>query len=111
MGKSEKRDYRKEFCALMDRFAFWYSRWQVWTDFLTLSAISLDDVVRTDFLIAVAAVFFIPDAGFAFFVKLVKVDVIVYGGLIQSDWNQYKPHGNRAFVCNSHSNSFFPFLD
>ncbi len=45
MGKSEKRDYRKEFCALMDRFAFRYSRWQVWTDFLTLSAISLANVV------------------------------------------------------------------
>ena len=36
-----KRDYKKEFCALMDRFAFRYPRWQIWNDFLSLSAISL----------------------------------------------------------------------
>lgn len=41
----EKRDYKKEFCALMDRFAFRYSRWQIWNDFLTLSAISLANVM------------------------------------------------------------------
>lgn len=40
----EKRDYKKEFCALMDRFAVRYSRWQIWNDFLTLSAISLANV-------------------------------------------------------------------
>ena len=36
----EKKDYKKEFCTLMDRFAFRYSRWQVWNDFLGLSALS-----------------------------------------------------------------------
>ena len=41
----EKRDYKKEFCALMDRFTFRYSRWQVWNDFLSLSALSLANVV------------------------------------------------------------------
>lgn len=41
----EKRDHKKEFCALMDRFAFRYSRWQVWNDFLSLSAISLANVI------------------------------------------------------------------
>lgn len=43
----EKRDYKKEFCTLMDKFAFRYSRWQVWNDFLSLSAISLASVVPT----------------------------------------------------------------
>ena len=43
----EKRDYKKEFCALMDKFAFRYSRWQVWNDFLGLSAISMANVVPT----------------------------------------------------------------
>ena len=43
----EKRDYKKEFCALMDKFAFRYSRWQVWNDFLSLSAISLANVIPT----------------------------------------------------------------
>lgn len=43
----EKRDYKKEFCALMDKFAFRYSRWQVWNDFLSLSAISLVNVIPT----------------------------------------------------------------
>lgn len=43
----EKRDYKKEFCALMDKFAFRYSRWQVWNDFQNLSAISLANVVPT----------------------------------------------------------------
>lgn len=41
----EKKDYKKEFCTLMDRFAFRYSRWQVWNDFLSLSAISLANVM------------------------------------------------------------------
>ena len=45
MGKCEKSDYKKEFCALMDKFAYRYSRWQVWNDFLTMSAISLANVV------------------------------------------------------------------
>lgn len=43
----EKIDYKKEFCALMDKFAFRYSRWQVWNDFLSLSAISMANVVPT----------------------------------------------------------------
>lgn len=41
----EKKDYKKEFCALMDRFAFRYSKWQIWNDFLSLSAISLANVM------------------------------------------------------------------
>ena len=41
----EKRDYKKEFCTLMDKFAFRYSRWQVWNDFLSLSAMSLANVM------------------------------------------------------------------
>lgn len=41
----EKKDYKKEFCTLMDQFAFRYSRWQVWNDFLSLSAISLANVM------------------------------------------------------------------
>ncbi len=43
----EKRDYKKAFCALMDKFAFRYSRWQVWNDFLSLSAISMENVLPT----------------------------------------------------------------
>lgn len=41
----EKRDYKKEFCILMNKFAFRYSKWQVWNDFLSLSAISMANVV------------------------------------------------------------------
>lgn len=41
----EKKDYKKEFCALMDRFAFRYSKWQIWNDFLSLSVISLANVM------------------------------------------------------------------
>lgn len=41
----EKRDYKKEFCALINRFAFRYSKWQIWSDFLSLSAISLANVM------------------------------------------------------------------
>lgn len=44
-GTMEKRDYKKEFCTLMDRFAFRYSRWQIWNDFLNLSAVSLANVM------------------------------------------------------------------
>ena len=43
----DKRDYKKEFCTLMDKFAFRYSRWQVWNDFLSLSAISMANVIPT----------------------------------------------------------------
>ncbi len=41
----EKKDYKKEFCALMNRFAFRYSKWQIWNDFLSLSAISVANVM------------------------------------------------------------------
>lgn len=44
MGKS---DYKKEFCTLMNKFAYHYSKWQIWNDFLSLSAISLANVVPT----------------------------------------------------------------
>lgn len=43
----KKTDYKKEFCTLMDKFAFRYSKWQVWNDFLSLSAISMANVVPT----------------------------------------------------------------
>ena len=41
----KKRDYDKEFCALLDQFAYRYSKWQIWNDFLNLSAISLANVL------------------------------------------------------------------
>lgn len=44
-GIMKKRDYKKEFCTLMDQFAYRYSKWQVWNDFLNLSAISLANVM------------------------------------------------------------------
>ena len=40
----EKRDYQKEFCCLIDRYAYRYSRWQIWNDFLYLSAAALANV-------------------------------------------------------------------
>ena len=40
----EKRDYQKEFCSLIDRHASRYSRWQIWNDFLYLSAAALANV-------------------------------------------------------------------
>ena len=46
-GTMKKTDYKKEFCTLMDKFAFRYSRWQVWNDFLSLSAISMANVMPT----------------------------------------------------------------
>lgn len=36
-----ERDYQKEFCSLIDRYACRYSRWQIWNDFLYLSAAAL----------------------------------------------------------------------
>ena len=45
----------------------------------------------------------------AFLIKLVEVYVIVNGGLIQADRDQYKPHGDGALVCNCHGNPFFLF--
>ena len=41
----KKRDYKKEFCTMMDKIAFRYSKWQVWNDFLNLSAISIANVI------------------------------------------------------------------
>ncbi len=58
----------------------------------TCLVLILEDVIRADFLVAVTAVFLISDACLALLIKLVKVDVIVNGGLIQADRNQYKPH-------------------
>ena len=43
----KNRDYKKEFCTLMEKFAFSHSKWQMWNDFLSLSAISLANVVPT----------------------------------------------------------------
>ncbi len=43
----KNRDCKKEFCTLMEKFAFSHSKWQVWNDFLNLSAISLANVVPT----------------------------------------------------------------
>ena len=77
--------------------------------FIFLIFVPFDDIIRADFLVAVAAVFLIFDACLALLIKLVKVDVIVYGGLIQAHGDQDKPHGDGAFVCNSHRNPFFLF--
>lgn len=38
------QDYQKEFCCLIDRYAYRYSRWQIWNDFLYLSATALVNV-------------------------------------------------------------------
>ena len=40
----KKRDYQKEFCSLINRHASRYSRWQIWNDFLYLSAAALANV-------------------------------------------------------------------
>ena len=40
----KKRDYQKEFCSLIDRHASRYSRWQIWNDFLYLTAAALANV-------------------------------------------------------------------
>lgn len=42
----KKRDYKKEFCCLMDRTAMRHSKWQVWNDFLYLSAASMADATE-----------------------------------------------------------------
>ena len=36
----KKRDYKKEFSTLIDKFAYRYSRWQVWNDFLSLLSLA-----------------------------------------------------------------------
>ena len=77
--------------------------------FIFFILVPFDDVIGTDFLVAVAAVFLIFDACLAFLIKLVEVYVIVNGGLIQADRDQYKPHGDGALVCNCHGNPFFLF--
>lgn len=43
----KKRDYKKEFCALISQLAPQYSKWKIWTDFLDLSAISMANVIPT----------------------------------------------------------------
>lgn len=40
--------YIKEFLAVFDRFSYRYSKWEVWNDFLYLSAASMANVVKTD---------------------------------------------------------------
>ena len=40
----KERDYQKEFCSLIDRHASRYSRWQIWNDFLYLTAAALANV-------------------------------------------------------------------
>ena len=40
----KKRDYQKEFCSLINRHASRYSRWQIWNDFLYLTAAALANV-------------------------------------------------------------------
>lgn len=39
-----KVDYQKEFCSLMEAFNHKYSRWNVWNDFLQITAISMANV-------------------------------------------------------------------
>ncbi len=50
----------------------------------------------------VAAVFFIPDPGLAFFIELVEMYIIIYSCLVHSNRNQHKPHRNAAFMCDCH---------
>lgn len=40
--------YIKEFLAVFDKFSYRYSKWEVWNDFLYLSAASMANVVKTD---------------------------------------------------------------
>ena len=40
----KERNYQKEFCNLIDRYAYRYSRWQIWNDFLYLTAVALANV-------------------------------------------------------------------
>ena len=40
----KERNYQKEFCNLIDRYAYRYSRWQIWNDFLYLTAAALANV-------------------------------------------------------------------
>ena len=41
------KDYQKEFCNLIDKFSHKYSRWDVWNDFLYMSAVSMANCVPT----------------------------------------------------------------
>ena len=40
----KERNYQKEFCNLIDRYAYRYSRWQIWNDFLYLTVAALANV-------------------------------------------------------------------
>ncbi len=41
----EKRDYQKEFIQIFKRLSYRYSQWQIWNDFLYLSAVAMANVV------------------------------------------------------------------
>jgi len=42
-----KETYRKEFMTLFDKFSYRYSNWQVWNDFLLMTAVSFANAIRT----------------------------------------------------------------
>ena len=43
----EKIDYEKEFLSIYNKFNQKYSKWEVWKDFLYLSAASMANTVKT----------------------------------------------------------------
>ncbi len=44
----EEKNYSKEFLAVFDKFSYRYPKWQIWNDFLYLSAVSMANVIKTD---------------------------------------------------------------
>ena len=44
----EEKNYSKEFLAVFDKFSYCYPKWQIWNDFLYLSAVSMANVIKTD---------------------------------------------------------------
>lgn len=43
----QKTDYIKEFVSILDKFGYRYPKWQVWNDFLYLSAVSMANLFPT----------------------------------------------------------------
>ena len=43
----QKTDYIKEFISILDKFGYKYSKWQIWNDFLYLSAVSMANLFPT----------------------------------------------------------------
>ena len=47
LESDEKIDFVKEFIGIIDKFCYKYSKWQVWNDFLYLSAVSMANLFPT----------------------------------------------------------------